>query len=251
MSYDINEMAKKIAKEYEETHNLENSQQQNEIVATKQQDSSGFSVKVSDIQDDEGNIDMNKIGANYFASQINSGSSLNEVSMDVAKASMTNDIFGEKGEENEKYRKELKNEQKKTIKESFRQDRIKGERQTMDEKRAKAESFYLSMRPILEFDFDNLVGNTNEGKEKKQYSDRSYGIFLMSLMLVILIVPYCVFSIVLALFNGVNATLKTISTFGKISRCIAYTIFIMCVSALVIYCAILGVEGLFNVKILP
>lgn len=254
MFYDIEKRAKELAKQYDTEQKLEQLQQENnELIAMKDktQQMGGLSVTVADIQDEQGNIDMGKVGANYFAAQINNGESLNNLSLDVAKASMTNDIMGDRTNEGEKYRKELKDEQKQAIKESFKQDRLKGQKQTLDDRRAKAESFYLSVRPILEFDFDNLVGAIDPNKKPKEYKDRSYGIPLMVLMLALLIVPYCAFSILLAFFNGINATLKTISTFGKISRYIAYSVFIIGVGALIIYGGILGVEKLFSVNILP
>lgn len=249
MSYDIEQRAKELVEQYKAEQELEKAQNESqELPAVKEEKNT---VTASSIQDEQGNIDMNKVGANYFAAQINSGASLNEVSMDVAKATMTNDIFGDQSDNGKKYRQELKDEQKQTIKESFKQDRLREQKQTLDNKREKAESFYLSVRPILEFDFGNLVGNANTDKEQKQYKDRSYGIPLMALMIVLLVVPYCAITIILALFNGINAVLKTISTFGKISRYIAYSVFVVGVCALVLYVAILGIQGLFNVQILP
>ena len=90
-----------------------------------------------------------------------------------------------------------------------------------------------------------------EQKIKPSYNDRSYGIPLMVGMIIFLTVPYFLISIILALFNGVNAILEEISTFGKIARYIVLSILIVAVALLIIYCGILGGENLFNVKILP
>ena len=198
-----------------------------------------------------GTIDLERLQTEFLKKQIEKGQSLSEISVDFAKSSITNEIINGQNEDAEKYRKELADEQKQTIKESFKQDKTKAQSNTLDEKRKKAEAFYLSVRPILEFDFNNLVKKEKEQKIKPSYNDRSYGIPLMVGMIIFLTVPYFLISIILALFNGINAILEEISTFGKIARYIVLSILIVAVALLIIYCAILGVESLFNVKILP
>ena len=253
MYFDIEKRARELAEQYK----TEANEQDNNNSNTALKDTSGnasrpsFEIKAQQMEDEQGNLDMQRVGNQYFVQKINDGGTLHEVSIDMAKASMTNDIFGDQSEKGQKYRQDLKDEQKQTIKESFKQDRIREQKATLDNKRAKAESFYLSVRPILEFDFDNLVGGMGIEKKTKEYKDRSYGIPLMVLMLFILVVPYCVVTVILALFNGFNAILKTIATFGKISRYIGYSVFAIGVGALLLYCGILGVEALFNVQILP
>ena len=205
--------------------------------------------EIKDIIVEENSKSLQDLQEEYLKKQVENGSTLNDITNDFAKAKVTSKLLDETDKENEKFHKELKEEQKETLKESFKQDKIKQQKQTLEEKQKKAEAFYLSVRPILEFDFGNLVKSKTE-KTIKDYKDRSYGIPLMCLMLLIFTPIYCIVSIVLAIFNGINAILETISTFGKISRFIALSIFIIAIGSLVVYGAILGVEQLFNVEII-
>lgn len=195
----------------------------------------------------------------YLQNQINSGKTINEIATDFAKATTINNILNGQGEEYDNYRKDLENIQKDSLKESFVQDKISGQTNTIDEKNKKAEAFYKSVRPILEFDFSNLiedkqkVAKTVDGeivKKPKTYSDRSYGIPLMVGMLVFLTIPYFIVSIILAILNGINAILTLVNTFGKISRTICLTLLIIFMAVAIAYCSICGIEGLFKVHII-
>lgn len=201
---------------------------------------------------------FNSLQQDFLKNQVAQGKTLNEISTDFTKALVTGDILNNKDPEAEKFRKELADQQKETLKESFKQDTYSEQTKTIDEKQKKAEAFYKSFRPILEFDFDNLIKkketktkNQEEEKHQKTYEDRSYGIPLMVLMLILLTLPYCGVSILLALFNGVNAILEEVNTFGKVARYIVLSMVVIIFAILIIYISLCGIERLFNVDIIP
>lgn len=201
--------------------------------------------------DEEGNkkiVKLENLQEDFLKKQVENGKSLKEITNDFAKAKVTSSIIG--GEGSEKLHEELAKEQKETIKESFRQDRVEQQAKTLSAKQVKAEAFYLSFRPILEFDFSPLIHkSSNDKKIEKDYKDRSYGISLMCLMLILFTIPYCLFSIVLALFNGINSIFEAIATFSKVARVIALCVFTLVLMALIVYCAILGIDALFGTNI--
>lgn len=221
---------------------------------------------------DEGNSVIEKEGENavvekvgngledlqnkFLNKQIEDGKELSDITKDFAKAKVTSEIINDQTGKYDKFHKELAQEQKDTLKESFTQDKVKAQRETMTEKQRKAEAFYVSFRPILEFDFSNLIHNKYgksddvKPKEQKTYAERSYGIPLMCLMLALFVVPYCAFSIVLALFNGINAIFEGISTFGKVAKTIVTSLFVIFIVIAIAYCAILGIDALFGTDIL-
>lgn len=191
----------------------------------------------------------------FLDKQIEVGKELTDITKDFAKAKVTSEIINDQTGQYNKFHKELAQEQKDTLKESFTQDKVKAQRETMTEKQRKAEAFYVSFRPILEFDFSNLIHNKYgkddvKPKEQKTYAERSYGIPLMCLMLFLFVVPYCTFSIVLALFNGVNAIFEGISTFGKVAKTIVTSLFVIFLVIALAYCAVLGIDSLFGTNIL-
>lgn len=203
--------------------------------------------------DEEGNkkiVKLENLQEEFLKKQVENGKSLKEITNDFAKAKVTSSIIGGEGKDSEKLHEELAKEQKETIKESFRQDRVEQQAKTLSAKQVRAEAFYLSFRPILEFDFSPLIHkSSNDKKIEKDYKDRSYGISLMCLMLILFTIPYCLFSIVLAFFNGVNSIFEAIATFSKVARVIALCVFTLVLMALIIYCAILGIDALFGTNI--
>lgn len=200
---------------------------------------------------------FNSLQQDFLKKQVAQGKTLNEISTDFTKALVTGGILNDKDPEAEKFRKELAEQQKETLKESFKQDTYSEQTKTIDEKQKKAEAFYKSFRPILEFDFDNLI-KKKDGKTKSQeqtsqktYADRSYGIPLMVLMLILLTLPYCGVSILLALFNGINAILEEINTFGRVAKYVVLSVVVIIFAILLIYISLCGIEKLFNVNIIP
>ena len=187
----------------------------------------------------------------YFKRQIEKGKDISGIATDFVKAKTTSDIMKNEDGKYDKLHKEFAEEQKETLKQSFVQDKVEQQAKTLNAKQQKAEAFYVSFRPILEFDFSPLIHKvTKDDKEPKTYKDRSYGIPLMVLMLMLFVVPYCTFSMVLALCNGINAVFEAIATFGKVARAIATTIFVLLLMALIIYCALLGIDALFGTNLI-
>lgn len=202
----------------------------------------------------EGNVSFKDLNSQFLKKQVEKGNTLQEIATDYAKATTLNDIFADESEEGKKYREDLANQQKETLKESYKQDNVKEKTKTIEEKQKKAEAFYKSFRPILEFDFDNLIKREDKDKPekpKKTYEDRSYGITLMVMMLILLTIPYCFVTIVLSALNGLNAILDEINTFGKVARGIALTLLIITFVAILVYTTLLGIDKIFGTDIIP
>lgn len=203
-----------------------------------------------EIVEQEKRVDFDKVQADYLKKQVEEGKGISEITEDFVKAGVTRDIVKDEDGKYGKFHEELAEEQKETLRESFKQDRVKKQAETLTAKQQKAEAFYVSFRPILEFDFSPLIHKKEkEDKVEKTYKDRSYGIPLMVLMLVLFVVPYCIFSIVLALFNGINAIFEAIATFGKIAKVIALSIFIILITCLATYFLMLGIDAIFGTSI--
>lgn len=220
-------------------------QEQSAVIEKKEENSIAFAGETP--------LDLNNLQNEFLKKQVESGKTLAEITTDFAKATVTNEIMADDSKKGKKYRQELAEEQKETIKEGFKQDKANQQAETLSAKQKKAEAFYTSFRPILEFDFSNLIKTKKDKTEEekpKTYKDRSYGIPLMCLMLLLFIVPYCVISIVLAILNGINSIFEAIATFGKIARGVALTIFIFIIGCLLIYSAMLGIDALFGTNIL-
>jgi len=200
-------------------------------------------------QDNTAPVSFNDLQNKFLHKQVEDGKTLNEIATDFTKARVTNDLINDDSAEGEAFRKDLANVQKDTIKESFKSDKTKAKTTTIDEKKKQAEAFYNSVRPVLEFDFSNLV-HKKANNEPKQYSDRSYGIPLMIGMLIFLTVPYFIVSIILSLFNGINAVLEEINTFGKIAKYIVLSIVVIALGIGIVYCGLCGIEALFGVHII-
>ena len=89
-----------------------------------------------------------------------------------------------------------------------------------------------------------------EEPHKPTYEDRSYGIPLMCLMLALLTVPYCFVTILLAVFNGINAVFDGIARFGKPALVICGSIVGIALMVLFVYCVLLGIDSLFGTSII-
>ena len=237
----LEERAKELAEQELEEKKLE--------LANKEDNSQALTTLATD---EKGNVDLGSLNKKFLEKQIEEGKDLTAISTDYAKAQATHSILNDDSEQAKKYRQELVEEQKQTLKESFVQDKVTQQKQTIDAKQKKAEAFYKSVRPILEFDFSNLIRDEKYlGRSQKEYSDRSYGVFLMVCMLVVLTVPYFIISFLLAIFNGLNSLFCQIMTFGNIAKVIALMILIVGLTALLLYTALLGVESLFGLQIFP
>lgn len=231
--------------------NLEERARAIEEQLSEEQSQQQDTVKELVLSEDAQPISLQEIQNKFLQTQVEKGQTLTDISMDFAKAKVTNEIINAQTPDAEKYREDLAKEQKETIKESFKQDHAKEQTKTLQEKQKKAEAFYTAFRPILEFDFSNLIKKKDNSDSKpKTYSDRSYGIFLMVGMLLVLTVPYFLVSIVLALFNGLNAILEEINTFGKIAKYVVLSIVIIFFGVLIVYCTLMGIDHFFGTSIL-
>lgn len=185
----------------------------------------------------------------------------------IAHVMMTAEALNGSNEENQSFLKDIKEQKQKELKQSFLGEKFKEEAKKLEAKQQKAEAFYTNVRPILEFDFSPLIPkNPKTSFRKKQdgvlpaqeppaqakptYKDRSYGIPLMILMLVLLTLPYCAITIVLAVGNGINAIFNGIARFGKPALIICGTIVGIVISILTIYCICRGVDILFGTEII-
>jgi len=222
----------------------------------KQEEIKKQGLALQEDNDNLGELNLKTLQNEFLRKQVENGKSITDISMDFAKGKVITEILSDDSDEADKYKKELAKEQKDTIKESFKQDKVAQKTKTIEEKQKKAEAFYKSVRPILEFDFSNLIKKKykkeDDGIETKPktYEDRSYGIPLMCLMLFLLTIPYCIITIILAIFNGINAIFEAIATFSKIARYIALSIFIIAIGVLVIYFALMGIDALFGTHII-
>ena len=231
--------------------NLEERARAIEEQLSEEQSRQEDTVKDLVLSDEAQPISLQEIQNKFLQKQVEKGQTLTDISMDFAKAKVTNELMTAQTPDAEKYLEDLAKEQKETIKESFKQDHEKEKTKTLQEKQKKAEAFYTAFRPILEFDFSNLINKEEKTERKpKTYSDRSYGIFLMVGMLLVLTLPYFLVSVVLALFNGINAILEEINTFGKIARYIVLTIVIIFFAVLIVYCTLMGIDHFFGTSIL-
>ena len=186
----------------------------------------------------------------YFKQQVGQGKTISEMATDFVKAKTTSDIMKNENGQYDGLHNEFAKEQKETLKQSFVQDRVEQEAKTLTAKQQKAEAFYVSFRPILEFDFSHLIHKKDKSeKEQKTYKDRSYGIPLMVLMLALFVMPYCVVSIILALLNGINAICEAVATFSKSARIIVLSILFVITALLLVYCALLGIDKIFGTSI--
>lgn len=199
-------------------------------------------------------ITLEDLNQQYLQEQVKQGKSVSEIATDFAKAKTTSEIIKNENGKYAKLHKAFAEKQEQTIREGFKQDKIKNQTLTLTEKQKRAEAFYIAYRPILEFDFSHLIkkdkAKNNDEEKLKKYEDRSYGIPLMVLMLCLFTFPFCIISIVLAIFNGINALFEAIATFGKIAKTIVLSICFIAITLLVVYCILLGIDALFGTNIL-
>lgn len=179
--------------------------------------------------------------------------------------------------ENQDFLKDIKKAKQEELKLNFENKVLDEEKKKLEAKQKKAEAFYKAFRPILEFDFSNLrkinkkrVIKADEKVEPvsgyrkkpqaeyiyereapKTYDDRSYGIPLMVLMLIILTLPYCLVTIVLSIFNAINEIFMQVANFGKPALVICSTLAILTVIGVGVYLLLLIIQSSFGVTIFP
>ena len=204
-----------------------------------------------------------------------------EAGKDVAHVIITAEAMSDT-KDNEKFLKEFKSTKQDELIESAKKELYKEQASKIAAKQVKAEAFYTSYRPILEFDLDHLlvknapkrpkykkVLNKETGRKEKvliddgevievieekpkhTYAERSYGIPLMVMMLLVLTIPYFICTVILSIFSAINYLFVAISRFSKPAFYICAGMASIVILGLFVYAAILCVEGAFNVQIIP
>lgn len=168
-----------------------------------------------------------------------------------------------------KLRNDLKKDASKSLKSYMRSITYKDEENKIEHRHKRNEAFYKAFRPVLEFDLSHLIGKKKKriverdkvtGKKivkyediteepKKTYSDRSYGLVLMFVMIGLFIVPYCVANIVLAVGRAINAMFECFAQFGRTAFYLCTSIAGMAIVGVVIYVILLIVQSAFGVQI--
>lgn len=164
---------------------------------------------------------------------------------------------------------ELTKNAAKSLKHHSKSINYKDEATTLDRRTTRNEAFYKAFRPILEFDLSHLIGKRRKktvekdpttGRktikyedvvepERKEYKDRSYGLIIMLLMISLLIVPYCIANIILAMFNAINAIFECFTKFGRTAFCLSTSIAAIAIIGLIIYVLLLIIQAAFGVQI--
>jgi hypothetical protein len=186
-----------------------------------------------------------------------------EALKEVADIKTTEAAFAET-EENAGFHEKKKNIKQREYIEHYKAAEYEEQAKKIEAIRVKNEAFYNSFRPILEFDFSSLIPKRNytalfkkknetkeqeEEKPKKTYGDRSYGLSLMVLMLFVLVIPYFVITVILAIFNGIDVIFNAIARFGKPALIICGSIAIIALMVLLVYGASFAIEKLFGIDI--
>jgi hypothetical protein len=168
-----------------------------------------------------------------------------KASKEMAHAAVTAKVFEP---ENKHFIHKVSAEKESELKQDFEGKRLIAEAGKLEAKSKKAEAFYKNWRPVLEFDFSNLLKN----KEARQteYKERSYGVPLMVIMLVLLTPIYCLITAVLSVINGFNAICTRISETVKIARYIAYGILLIGVAVGVVLLIAYIANSYFNINII-
>lgn len=201
---------------------------------------------------------------------------VNETGKEIVHA-LTLEKSVEDTRENREFLEDIKKSKQAELKLNFENKILDEEKRKLEAKQKKAEAFYKAFRPILEFDFSNLrkvqkrriikegekvdddrryrrkngVEYVYEREQPKTYEDRSYGIPLMVLMLLILTLPYCLVTIVLSVFNAVNEIFMQIANFGKPALIICSSLAIMVLIGVIVYVILLIIQSSFGVVIFP
>lgn len=201
---------------------------------------------------------------------------VNETGKEIVHA-LTLEKSVEETRENRDFLADIKKTKQDELKLNFENKVLEEERKKLEAKQNKAEAFYKSFRPILEFDFSNLrkvqkkrvikegekaddmrlfrrkdgTEYIYEREQPKTYADRSYGIPLMVLMLCILTLPYCLVTIILSIFNAINEVFMQIANFGKPALVICSSLAIMAIIGVIVYVILLLVQNSFGVTIFP
>jgi len=167
-----------------------------------------------------------------------------KASKEMAHAAVTAKVFEP---ENRRFINKVSAEKESELKQDFEGKRLIAEAQKLEAKSKKAEAFYKNWRPVLEFDFSNLL----KSKEAKQteYTERAYGITLMILMLILLTPVYCLITAILSIINGFNAVCERIGETVKIARWITLGVLFTGVAIGAVFFIVYIAQSYFNINI--
>lgn len=151
-------------------------------------------------------------------------------------------------ESNHDFLDSLKKEKQRTIKSSAQTDKYKQNAKRTYAKQQRNEAFYKAFRPILEFDFNNITDRPR--KNEKTYDDRSYGLSMMILMLIIFTPFYVAIAITLMLCKSIDVVCTYISQFSKTAARVCIWLFLIAIITLILYIIISWVEQRFGLSII-
>lgn len=106
----------------------------------------------------------------------------------------------------------------------------------------RAEAMYTYFRPVLEMDFTYFIPEKKKEVNKPipKYAERSYGIPLMVLMLILFTPLFMIFSLVIAIMLGVNGIAEVLAKFSKTAQKLVFSLFITgglaCIAYIILYC---------------
>ena len=112
------------------------------------------------------------------------------------------------------------------------------------------EAFYARFRPILEFDFGNIIGKPST-KPDKEVESKSYSKLFMVLTLFIAAVPWLLCALVLYILKGINAVVELVRQFTKIAQGLVLSGAILGVIYAIVRIVAHYIEFYTGIKILP
>lgn len=112
------------------------------------------------------------------------------------------------------------------------------------------EAFYARFRPILEFDFGNIIGKPTT-KPDAEIESKSYSKLFMVLTLIIAAVPWLACALVLYVLKGVNAVVDLVRQFTKIAQGLVLSVAILGLIFAIVRVVAHFIEFYTGIKILP
>ncbi len=112
------------------------------------------------------------------------------------------------------------------------------------------EAFYARFRPILEFDFGNIIGKPTT-KPDAEIESKSYSKLFMVLTLIIAAVPWLACALVLYILKGVNAVVDLVRQFTKIAQGLVLSVAILGLIFAIVRVVAHYIEFYTGIKILP
>ena len=125
----------------------------------KQEETKGRELAPQQNNGNNEEINLKNLQNEYFKKQVEKGNSLTDISMDFAKANITNEIFSDESEDADKYKKELAKERKDTIKEGFKQDKVAPKTETLND-------WIEFDNEILAYEYFGVKNDTNTSTEQ-------------------------------------------------------------------------------------